>query len=846
MSLFLTSDEVFDIENKCNSRSNFSNQILPDFFQDAPFNITLKEIYFDPKFPSLPFLDAPHIITLIDPTQLTLDDFPQNIQEKSSFRTLFRNRNKDQIYAPLKVDTGEIELLDESRITYEVHHRLNYAFCLSTVKDLSFKSKSELVLYLNKYMFPMHAMKPLEYHEKDEKVRIKSDLNMYFSLSLLAMLGFKNITPIQTALPSLIFPSAFDEDSNEGLLVEIHRDSLSKMEEDSRWYQHYRKLSRNNPTCKIRLHYKINEVPLTTEINFVLELFDIKKRIVFDFDKHFKTLNQLLREQFLTDVIMKTMETVKYTRGDMITFKNSFTKIKDTIIRMNSGEWGGLITFERQQESRVISPFHNNENIQTLQAIALSENIKESPLILRQSFENICFRTKIEQLECDETLSILYGVERRVNFNPNLETSFPLKCNYFKTVRRELDRSFTQNPHSLSIMTIYDKIGKSEQLKPGFCTEKDNFYFIKAKQSYESDEDIDLNYNDPKLIFVVGNFVQHSLYGSKQEKILNFFPMDIKKNDILHHNFINPIRLKTNKEPNFHIKLLNENLKPLTAGFGAPTLLCLKKSKKLNMFPVTVVSSDEDNLKLYPSNSSNSFTNKLSMPLLFPDRKKWTVSLRCIAYPKICNITPKDFYITLREVNHGNREDIVVNIVLQPMYLTSIHSLVAFINRSIYTEVSKSSAQNEIPKFQISEQKVCIITNGFNCVLSKPLMRVLGMSHSFLDTEVIYEGGVTVKGVADPELFLYQPKEMVVTTNIVEESFYAQSRPNILRIIPVKNQEKSTGSYNFIEFQEQDNIKLSVNRIQNIEIKLHTRKGDLVNFVGENDVKIQLEFKEEI
>ena len=98
------------------------------------------------------------------------------------------------------------------------------------------------------------------------------------------------------------------------------------------------------------------------------------------------------------------------------------------------------------------------------------------------------------------------------------------------------------------------------------------------------------------------------------------------------------------------------------------------------------------------------------------------------------------------------------------------------------------------------------------------------MSHSLLDTPSTYEGGVPVKGLADPELVLYQPKEMVVTTNIVEESFYAQSRPNILRIIPVKNQEKSTGSYNFIEFQEQDNIKLSVNRIQNIEIKLKNLK----------------------
>ena len=88
------------------------------------------------------------------------------------------------------------------------------------------------------------------------------------------------------------------------------------------------------------------------------------------------------------------------------------------------------------------------------------------------------------------------------------------------------------------------------------------------------------------------------------------------------------------------------------------------------------------------------------------------------------------------------------------------------------------------------------------------------------------------------------PQEIIVFSNIVEESFYAQSRPNILRIIPVKNQENVLG-YNFIEFQEQDNVKISINRIHDIEIKIVTRRGELVSFANENDVKIQLEFKEE-
>jgi hypothetical protein len=65
MTLYLTSDEK--VFNGTNSRSNFSNNILPDFFLDKSFNLTLKEIYFDPKFPTLADPKCPHVITLAFP-----------------------------------------------------------------------------------------------------------------------------------------------------------------------------------------------------------------------------------------------------------------------------------------------------------------------------------------------------------------------------------------------------------------------------------------------------------------------------------------------------------------------------------------------------------------------------------------------------------------------------------------------------------------------------------------------------------------------------------------------------------------------------------------------------------
>ena len=83
----------------------------------------------------------------------------------------------------------------------------------------------------------------------------------------------------------------------------------------------------------------------------------------------------------------------------------------------------------------------------------------------------------------------------------------------------------------------------------------------------------------------------------------------------------------------------------------------------------------------------------------------------------------------------------------------------------------------------------------------------------------------------------------IASTN-VGGSYHAESRLKILRIMPVKKQENVSG-YNFIEFQEPDNVKISINRIHDIEIKIVTRKGELVSFANENDVKIQLEFKEE-
>ena len=375
-----------------------------------------------------------------------------------------------------------------------------------------------------------------------------------------------------------------------------------------------------------------------------------------------------------------------------------------------------------------------------------------------------------------------------------------------------------------------------------FKTEKEIVFHLSNKKIYISDSEINLHINHPKLIFVTGNFVDHSFFGSRQEKILNFFPVDQKKNEIVYHHFENPIRLNLSTDSNFHIKLLDENLEPLNAGFGVPTLLSLKKSREDKMFPVTIISSDHENAKLYPSNKSNSFINKLSIPLLFSDRTEWTVSLRCIAFPKICNIYPEHCSMTLVKVNFGEQVAPPIKISLKSAYINNIDSLVSYINHAIAEEISKYPSENAAPHFKRVGKHIAFETNGYDCTLTRDMIKLLGLSYSYLDTSIMYDHENTIEGVAEPDLFIFQPQEIIVLSNIVEESFYAQSRPNILRIIPIPFQE-DVNVYNYIQFQNPDKIPVTFDRISDIKIDIITRKGEFVDFTDQNDVKVQLEFE---
>ena len=847
MSLYLTSDEI--TETNLNTRTSFSNYINQDFYKGNDFNLKLKELFFDTKFPTIANLGTPHAVTLISGHEHKLREFPKNIRDISTFRNLFVKGHGVSEKAFMRVHKEVVSNTSFSDIDFtsviEIHPRLNLAFSLVYLRDVKLSSKAQVVDILNRFLFPLHARKPISY--TSGRVEIDSKLPIFLSESILKLLGFykDEISDEKMSLKVPLkeeFNHVIDFESDEQI---VYPDDLARMEMESKFYSNYRTLISLKPKGTIQIKFKIGNEEQNSSILFDLDVFNQNNDEAFNYEELIDAINYLLLNDFLNIIKHRVLNLkITFTEEDETDLEDLLKYLKYHRKELGFDSWGGLITLHRQGKKLLVKEFHTVQNKQHMERFAQKiQSITGSPLV-KQAFNDIFFMSSIDNISFNSTLANLFGLNSEVHdFTLNFDAKGIFKgeqeLNYFKCVQIELLNSFTRNaPFFLHLMISTKKInGDSQIISPInlFRSEQENFYFFKKRIKYCAIEDIDLHVNSPKLIFVTCNFVQHSLFGSSQKKILNFFPFKNSNGHVLCHKFKNPIILNKIIEPQFHISLLDENMKTLKADIGIPTLLTLQKSARENMFPVIVYSSDPINLRLYNDNRSNSFKNQLSFPLYFSNRKDWSVSLRSIAFPKVKNIYPSFCNLSLTKTDSKE----MIQVSVQSSYVTEIEPLLAVINSSINTALKERS---QIPTFSFVNNKVNLNTNDYECHLEPGILKLLGLSLSFPRERVIYGPGIMLRGVASPNLFMFQPQELLVLSNIVEEAFYAQNRPQILRVVPVPDQLKSNG-YNYVEFEDHDNVALSVDRINDIEIKILTRKGDPVSFVDQDDVKIQLEFK---
>lgn len=852
MTLYLTSDE--SVTDGGNSRTNFKNRILADYFESQPFNLKLQEIFFDSKFPTLANFEFPHIITTIVGKEHKLREFPKKFQNNSLFKFLCKDY-KTKEYSPLlieqqvEIDSSLSEI--DFDVYYEIHPRLNIAFSIAFIKDVTILSQKDVIDLLNSNMFPFHNKKPLKYM-KHGHVQIDTNLNIFFSKSVLQLLGFisfeSDICEEQVILP---FRNAYTSPSfieNPDTTV-IYKDMLSRLEAESPLYSNYRTLIAQKPKGRIQVEFFVGGHSSQFEIEYDMDLFNQRKKAIV-YDDEIELINKLLLKKYLS-VIKENILNLNQIRGgsiseedqqDLDDFINFL--LKDRTNMKGLEKWGGLFTLSRTKNNHIlVEVFHTEKKKEFYKQFHSTIEVLPDAPLLKQASLDIFFSSKLKNVSFNPILCHLLGVSETVSSSITLqmdgeeERMLPLPLNYYKATRYEIRKSsLTNASFALQLIYIEEEFPSNSFSIKSIKTNADSIFMIDRKEGMIlGDQSINLKINSPEMIFVCGNFVQHSLVGSNQKQILNFFPLPQTSNNVVHHKFKNPIILKTLPGSVFHINLLDQNFKQIKADVGTPTLVVLKKSPEEDMFPVTLISSDDNNLQLFPDNKANSFKNKLSFPLLFNKSQEWGVCLRSLVYPKVKNIFSKYCFFTVRKL--GDKQG--VTITLNDSYVTSETKLIFLLNEKIREMLPVDS---ERPSFSLYNGFAKLETKGYQCHINGDFSKILGLSLSYQREGLTYEAQQSIIGVLEINLLLLQPQEMLLISNIVEEAFYAQSRPKILKIVAII--QSVNNAYNYIQFDDEDFIPLKVDRIDDIQISIMDRKGDFIQFIDHQDVKCQLEFKQ--
>ena len=848
MTLYLSSDEKTLDES--NTRTKFKNEILPDFFKTDSFNLELQEIFFDAKFPTLVNFEYPYIITTVIGKEHQLQDFPIEFQQNSLFKYLCKKYKNGEL-SPLLVEKQAVLDSEFSEIDFEVfykiHPRFNFAFSIAFIKDVNIHSQKDVISFLNSFMFPFHKKKPLMYMDNGH-VEIKSNLDIFLSVKLLQLLGFtafeSSISENRLSLPLMSRyknPNFIEDDYAEIL---THKDMLSIAEEESDMYSNYRALDIHKPRGCIKVEFTIGSYLHNFEVEYELDLFHQKTKII-NYDQELLKINRLMREKYLSlikeNVLNLKISILETDIKDLDDFIEFLSKSRANLQGLE--DWGGLFTLKRTK--------HNHVNVTVFQKELYRDfhtDIQQLPggSLMKQASMDVFLSSSLKNISFNPALCHLLGVSESsssfvtIQMEGEQEKILPFPLNYYRCMHKELEKSHTETTSlGLQLLRIQEETFPESNSFKLIKTNHEDMYMIDRRGvQLFGDQVIDMKMNSPHLIFVQANFVQHSLVGSNQRKILDFFPLPTNSNEIVHHRFKKPVILKMIPGSVFHINLVDENFNQIKADIGAPTLLGLKKSFKENMFPVTLISSDKTNYSLFPENKPNSFKNKLSFPLLLNQEHKWGVSLRSMAYPKVMNISSKYCFFTVKQI--GQEKNLTIH--LDNAYVTSAAKLIYLLNQKVQDKLA-TFIDSVLPTFSLKDGYTRIETNDFECHLNGHLLKILGLTHSYQDKGIVYHPSSSMSGVLEMNLFLLQPQEMIIMSNIVEEAFYAQHRPKILKIVPISNNQSNLNAYNYIQFDDEDTIPVKLDRIDEIEISIVTRKGDLVEFVNLQDVKCQLEFK---
>ena len=361
----------------------------------------------------------------------------------------------------------------------------------------------------------------------------------------------------------------------------------------------------------------------------------------------------------------------------------------------------------------------------------------------------------------------------------------------------------------------------------------------------------------PEIVKVQSSIITSQILNNKHSKDLVCFCPDFNtESKYYYKEFDQPqkIKLENTTLTNVVISLKDENDRKLQLLPGVPTLVKLKFEKMLKQnktFNVRLTSNKNDN---FPNNSTSVFKVRLPNTLYFNKERNWKVALTSISHPN--NFTTFAGEAVDRMIMFKLLDGVLTTNpeITEKAKPKNIPKKFVFENNKNYTKDEIIQHFNELLRgptekygsarfdgeyfeLTLSKPSTIIISNNILHMLGHRGVittnkKVTSFTH-IGNEEKIYRFDVPC------DLKHLQPQYIIAYCNIVEPTIFGGEYSNILRIVSIP---KERSDYVIQEFKNKNFLQLLNTEISEIEINFRTHDGLLVNFAGNYNIIVNLEF----
>ena len=349
----------------------------------------------------------------------------------------------------------------------------------------------------------------------------------------------------------------------------------------------------------------------------------------------------------------------------------------------------------------------------------------------------------------------------------------------------------------------------------------------------------------PNIIKIKCENIVSQIYNNQRSKDIEVIkPRFYDKSSHYFHEFENPVfvPLLNTRLRDLTFELTDEYDNRLMLSEGLPTLLQLSFKRMSN-------DSKSFSIRLTPSfnnsdNSTSKFTNIL--PATLNLNENWRVGLKEITFPSSIKSLPNDDnHIVVTRLGdmmqHMNYPDYTCPILNE-----------AFDKTSLVRNLNVQTAMLDLLTFSLKEN--CLyVTSKENCeigvsyylakFLNLGLLEAANFSLTQEKVKMIINANVLTK-IGNPINWqIFRPAYLMIYSDLVKPSLISSVYTNILRIVPVRKEEKNV-EYQSQEFKNVEYRGLANNFVNIINIQVRSHSGELVQF-NSNFLSLHLYFTNE-